>query len=34
MLARAICLELYMRHDLSASAREAVEKEWLAKWKE
>ncbi len=34
MLATAICLERYMKHDLSPSTRDAVEKEWLAKWKE
>jgi hypothetical protein len=34
MLATAICLERYMKHDLSASSQDAVKKEWLAKWKE
>jgi hypothetical protein len=34
MLATAICLERYMTHDLSASSRNAIEKEWVTKWKE
>ncbi len=34
MLATAICLERYMKPDLSPSTHDAVEKEWLAKWKE
>jgi hypothetical protein len=34
MLATAICLEWYMKHALSASACDTIEKEWLAKWKE
>jgi hypothetical protein len=34
MLATAICLERYMKKDLSTSLRDAIEQEWLAKWKE
>ncbi len=34
MLATAICLERYMMHDLSASSHNAIEKEWVMKWKE
>jgi hypothetical protein len=34
MLATAICLERYMKHDLSASVRDTIEKDWLARWKE
>ncbi len=34
MLTTAICLERYMMHDLSASSRDAIEKEWVMKWKE
>ena len=34
MLATAICLDKYMRHDLPSSTRDAIEKEWLTKWKE
>jgi hypothetical protein len=34
MLATAICLEWYMKHDLSALVRNAIEKDWLAKWEE
>ena len=34
MLATAICLERYMKKDLSASLRDAIEQEWLSKWKE
>jgi hypothetical protein len=34
MLAIAICLERYMKKDLSMSLRDAIEQEWLAKWKE
>ena len=33
MLATAICLERYMKHDLSASVRDAIEKDWLDRWK-
>ena len=34
MLAMAICLEKYMKKDLSPSLRDQVEKEWLDRWKE
>jgi hypothetical protein len=34
MLATTICLEGYMKHDLLATARNAVEKDWLACWKD
>jgi hypothetical protein len=34
MLATAICLERYMKHDLSHSVRDAIEKDWLERWKE
>jgi hypothetical protein len=29
MLATAICLERYMKHDMSATIRDSIEKEWL-----
>jgi hypothetical protein len=34
MLATAICLERYMKVDLSPSLRDSIEKEWLDRWKE
>jgi hypothetical protein len=34
MLATAICLERYMKKDLSSTLRDAIEQEWLAKWKD
>jgi len=34
MLATAICLEKYMKRDLSPSLLDQVEKEWLDRWKE
>jgi hypothetical protein len=34
MLATAICLERYMKHDLSPTIRDSIEKEWLDRWKE
>jgi hypothetical protein len=34
MLATAICLERYMKHDMSAGLRDSIEKEWLDRWKE
>jgi hypothetical protein len=34
MLATTICLERYMKHDLSHSVRDAIEKDWLERWKE
>jgi hypothetical protein len=34
MLATAICLERYMKNDLSSALRDSIEKEWLARWKE
>jgi hypothetical protein len=33
MLATAICLECYMKRDLLDSLRDAIEKDWLARWK-
>jgi hypothetical protein len=33
MLATAICLERYMKHDLSASVRDSIERDWLDRWK-
>jgi hypothetical protein len=33
MLATAICLERYMKHDLSTPVRDAIEKDWLDRWK-
>jgi hypothetical protein len=34
MFATAICLERYMKNDLSATLHDAIEKEWLECWKE
>jgi hypothetical protein len=34
MLATAICLERYMKNDLSPALRHSIEKEWLDRWKE
>jgi hypothetical protein len=34
MLATAICLERYMKQDMSAALRDSIEKEWLDRWKE
>jgi hypothetical protein len=34
MLTTALCLDCYMKHDLSKSTRDAAEKKWLACWKE
>jgi hypothetical protein len=34
MLATAICLERYMKKDLSASICDAIERELLARWNE
>jgi hypothetical protein len=34
MLATAICLERYMKVDLSPSLRDSIEKEWIDRWKE
>jgi hypothetical protein len=34
MLATAICIKRYMTKDLSAPIRDAIEQEWLAKWKD
>jgi hypothetical protein len=34
MLATAICLEWYMKHDMSTTLRDSIEKEWLDRWKE
>jgi hypothetical protein len=34
MLATAICIERYMKKVLSPSARDAIESDWLNRWKE
>jgi hypothetical protein len=34
MLATAICLERYMKRDMSDSVRDAIKKDWLARWKD
>ena len=34
MLATAICIERYMKKVLSPSARDAIESDWLTRWKE
>jgi hypothetical protein len=34
MLATAICLERYMKHDLTPSSRDSIEKDWLKRWTE
>ncbi len=34
MLATAICLERYMKTDLSPALRDSIEQEWLDRWKE
>jgi hypothetical protein len=34
MLATAIGIERYMKKDLSSFLRDAIEQEWLAKWKD
>ncbi len=34
MLATAICLERYMKQDMSAAIRDSIEREWLDRWKE
>ena len=34
MLATAICLERYMKQDMSAAIRDSIEKEWVDRWKE
>ena len=34
MLAMAICLERYMKRDMSDSVRDAIEKDWLARWRD
>jgi hypothetical protein len=34
MLATAICLERYMKHDLTTSTRDSIEKDWLKRWNE
>ena len=34
MLATAICLERYMKNDLSPAIRDSIEQEWLDRWKE
>jgi hypothetical protein len=34
MLATAICLECYMKNNLSTSVWDTIEHDWLAKWKE
>jgi hypothetical protein len=32
MLATAICLERYMKHDMSPAIHDSIEKEWLDRW--
>jgi hypothetical protein len=34
MLATAICLEWYMKHDISPTICDSIEKEWLDRWRE
>jgi hypothetical protein len=34
MLATAICLERYMKRDMSNSVQDAIKKDWLARWKD
>ena len=34
MLAAAICLERYMKHDLTTSSWDSIEKDWLKRWTE
>ncbi len=34
MLATAICLERYMKNNLSPAIRDSIEQEWLDRWKE
>jgi hypothetical protein len=34
MLAMAICLERYMKRDMLNSVQDAIEKDWLARWKD
>ena len=34
MLATAICLERYMKHDLSSKVRDSIERDWLDRWKD
>jgi hypothetical protein len=34
MLATAICLKRYMKHDMSPAIRDSIKKEWLERWKE
>jgi hypothetical protein len=34
MLATAICLERYIKHDMSPAIRDSIEKEWLDWWRE
>ena len=34
MLATAICLERYMKTDMSPAIRDSIEKEWLDRWRE
>ena len=34
MLATAICLERYMKCDMLDSVRDAIKKDWLARWKD
>jgi hypothetical protein len=33
MLATAICLERYIKHDMSPAIRDSIEKEWLDWWR-
>jgi hypothetical protein len=34
MLATAICLKQYMKHNLLSAVHDRIEWDWLAKWKE
>ncbi len=34
MLATAICLKQYMKHNLLLAIHDTIEQDWLAKWKE
>jgi hypothetical protein len=34
MLATAICLEKYMKKDLSLGVRDSIEQDWVARWRE
>jgi hypothetical protein len=34
MLAMAICLERYMKHNLSSTVCDTIERDWVARWKD